>query len=253
MRLKTTFAFAAALLICNVASAQWGNLKITFKADKPVERKPADGVAAANCGVSKVLIEDVVVDPKTLGLANVLVFLDDKGDVPKIHPDYEKAASQKVKMDNVKCRFEPHIAVLWTKQTLEIGNSDPVGHNSKVDAFDNKSINPVIPPGASVEANFPNPESVPMAVSCSIHRWMKGYIAVKAHPYAAVSGTDGVLEIKNLPAGEVKFRAWHETGYVSDAQIGGSDAGWKKGRFSVEIPDGDTLELQVTVPADSLD
>ena len=253
MKAKFTLTLVAALLFGNVASAQWGNLKITFKADKPVERKPADGVAAANCGVNKVLLEEVVVDPKSLGLANVLVFLDDKGETPKIHPDYDKVAGQAVKMDNVKCRFEPRIAVLWTKQSLEIGNKDPVGHNSKVDAFDNKSINPVIPPGSSVKANFPNAESVPMAVSCSIHRWMKGYIAVKDHPYTAVSGTDGVLEIKNLPAGEVNFRAWHETGYVSKAQVGGSDAGWKKGRFSLEIPEGETLELEVLVPVDSLD
>lgn len=242
----------AATTVVSPADAQWGDLKITFKTDKYVAPKDAEGVAAANCGVASVKLEDLVIDEKSLGLANVLVFLDDKGDTPKIHPDYEALAEKKVVLDNIKCRFEPHLATMWTKQTLQIGNKDPVGHNSKVDAFDNTSINPVIPPGGTVDAQFPNAEAVPMTVSCNIHRWMKAYVAVKDHPYLAASGGDGVVTIKKLPAGEVNFRAWHESGYVSDAKINGSDAGWSKGRFTLDIPDGGTAELTVVVPVASL-
>lgn len=245
MRMKL-FIPAAALVVMlgNAAHAQWGDLKITFKTDKPVPRQEADGVAAANCGVAKVLLEDVVVDPKTLALANVVVYLNEEP--AKIHESYQALANKKVSLDNVDCRFEPHITSLWTKQTLVIGNKDKIGHNSKVDAFDNTSINPLIPPGGSQEATFPNPELVPMAVSCNIHRWMKGYIVVKDHPYMGVSGKDGVVEIKNLPAGELKFRVWHETGYIK-AEIDGEMT--KKGRFTLDIP---SKELVVTVPSETL-
>lgn len=237
-------AMALVVMLGNAAHAQWGDLKITFKTDKPVAQKPADGVAAANCGVPKVMLEEVVVDPKTLALANVVVFLNE--DSPKVHDSYSALATKKVALDNLDCRFEPHITTLWTKQTLLIGNKDKIGHNSKVDAFDNPAINPLIPPGGSHEATFPNAELVPMAVTCNIHRWMKGYIVVKDHPYVGVSGKDGVVEIKNLPTGNLNFRVWHETGYIK-AEIDGNMT--KKGRFTLDVP---TKELVVTVPADTL-
>ena len=246
MRIRLTFSvLALTAMFGSAAHAQWGDLKITFKADKPVPRKEADGVAAANCGVAKVLLEDVVVNPKNLGLANVVVFLNE--DSPKVHDDYKKAAQQKVTLDNVDCRFEPHVTALWTKQTLVIGNKDKIGHNSKVDAFDNTAINPLIPPGGTHTASFPNSELVPMAVTCNIHRWMKGYIVVKDHPYVAVSDENGVVVLKNLPAGKLDFRVWHETGYIK-AEIDGKMT--KKGRFSLTIP---SKELTVTVPVSTLD
>ena len=119
---KSTIAFAALALAwlvsaASVASAQWGDLKIVFKADKAVAPKFASDVANANCGVQKVALEEVVVDPKSLGIANVVVFLDDKGDKPKIHPNYNALKAMKVTLDNNKCRFEPHIASLWTEQS----------------------------------------------------------------------------------------------------------------------------------------
>ncbi len=58
-------------------------------------------------------------------LANVFVYVRSK--VAKINPDVEKAAlATPVVLDNVKCVFEPHASVLWTKQKLVLKNSDSV-------------------------------------------------------------------------------------------------------------------------------
>jgi hypothetical protein len=39
---------------------------------------------------------------------------------------------------------------------------------------------------------------------------MHGYIGVLDHPYFAVSGKDGAIEIRNLPPGDYVIAAWHE-------------------------------------------
>ncbi|MGC4002959.1 MAG: hypothetical protein QM811_07435 [Pirellulales bacterium] len=39
-----------------------------------------------------------------------------------------------------------------------------------------------------------------MPIACSIHAWMKGYVAVVNHPWAVVTGPDGSFEIKGVPA-----------------------------------------------------
>jgi hypothetical protein len=44
---------------------------------------------------------------------------------------------------------------------------------------------------------------------------MQAYLLPLDHPYAAVSGKDGVARLRSLPAGEWTFRFWHEkAGYL---------------------------------------
>ena len=39
---------------------------------------------------------------------------------------------------------------------------------------------------------------------------MSAWIAVFEHPYFAVTGDDGIFDIKNLPDGNYTLQAWHE-------------------------------------------
>ena len=39
---------------------------------------------------------------------------------------------------------------------------------------------------------------------------MSGWVIARDNPYVAVSKADGTFEIKDLPAGELEFLAWHE-------------------------------------------
>ena len=63
----------------------------------------------------------------------VSIFLGPSDPVPPIHEDYKKAAKEPVILDNLKCRFHPHVAVLQVGQPLILKNSDSVGHNTKID------------------------------------------------------------------------------------------------------------------------
>jgi hypothetical protein len=193
------------------------------------------------CGKHDLKNESLVVDQGG-GIANVVVYLSlGRGKkAPAAHPDYTGSATADVKFDNENCRFSPHVVGLRTTQTLEIGNKDPVGHNTKVDCVKNSAINPIVPANSSMSQKFAKAESRPVPVSCSIHPWMKGYLLIQDHPYFAVSAGDGAFTIANLPVGKWEFQAWHEIpNYLTEVDRGGKKEKWKKGKFEVEIKPGD--------------
>ena len=139
---------------------------------------------------------------------------------PTPHESYADAAPT-VPFDNLNCRFEPHICLLTTKQTLVVGNQDPVGHNTKIDMTENSVINENLPSKATIEKQFEKPERAPAAVSCSVHPWMRGYLLVRESPYFAVSDENGSFHIANLPTGRLKFQMWHEKNVSRKSMLGG--------------------------------
>jgi plastocyanin len=227
---------ALALSVSSTASAEWGTLKGRFVLEGDV---PA--VAPLNvdkdvevCGKHKLVSEEVVVgDDK--GIANVVVFVRDKK--VKVKPELEAAAKDaKPVLDNLNCRFEPHVLFVQAGQELVIKNSDPVGHNSNIAAVKNAPSNNLIPAGGDVTSKFSSDEAVPVQVTCNIHPWMKGWIVVRNNPYAAVSKADGSFEIVDLPAEEVEVQFWHEkAGYLGEMTINGKSEKVSKGRKKLTI------------------
>ena len=159
---------------------------------------------------------------------------------PKVAPSYANAPKEVV-LDNKDCRFEPHVAVVLTSQDLALKNSDPVGHNSKIDPIVNAGINPILPAGgAPIMHKFNAEEALPVKVGCNIHPWMGAYIVVRKDPYAAVSDADGKFTIKDLPAGtELEFGLWQEkSGYLKNAAYKGGKAD-ARGRFKIKLKPGE--------------
>ena len=240
-----------------VSTEGWGHLKgkfIVTGAPAP-EKITVSGNDVAVCGKFDLVSESIVAGPEG-ELANVILTLyTPRGDEPVApHESYAKTADASVVMDNKDCRFDPHVTLLRTSQTLVIKNSDPVGHNTKIES-QNNPINPIIPPGQSLEeTGFDKPERLPVGASCSIHSWMKGYLVVLDSPYMAATDEQGEFLMENLPAGKHTFTVWHEaSGYVSDVQVNGSAKSWSRGRVDVIIRDGETTDLgEVKVSYDKL-
>jgi len=238
---------AACLLSCALASLaggqQWGDLEgtIVYKGAAPAPAKIVADKDPAYCGKHMLVDEQILVDKATGGLANVVVYLSDPpGSKPMIHPDYEKLAAEPVKIDNDKCRFEPHVATLWTKQKLVIGNKDPLGHNTKADFFNNQaaSFNTTIPQGATLEKVFATAEASPAKLECSIHPWMNCHLLIREDPYGAVTDKTGKFTIKNLPVGEHTFKVWHQNGFLSNVTVDGKATMWARGAVKLTIKPG---------------
>lgn len=237
----------------SVMAAEWGSLKGRFVVDGMPPQLPALVVDKDQFCIDSKPINELVVVGDNGGLANavVYVFLGRRGKID-VHPDYAEQLSDPVMLNNLRCSFHPHIALVRTGQTIDIKNSDPVGHNTKIDGRRNK-FNQTIPAGETIEYQAQQTEVTPAPVNCSIHTWMFGHLLVQDHPYMAVSAEDGTFEIKNLPAGDHEFQFWHEApGNLRDLKLNGGTTD-RRGRVELTIPAGETLDLgEIKVPASEL-
>jgi plastocyanin len=227
-------------LVATAGADDWGTLKGKFVLGGDLAPPAALTVDkdVEVCGKHKLLAEELVVgDGK--GVANVVVFVRDKK--VKVKPELEAAAKEaKPVLDNLNCRFEPHVLFVQAGQELVIKNSDSVGHNSNIATVKNAPSNNLIPAGGEVKTKFSADEAVPAQVTCNIHPWMKGWLVVRDNPYAAVSKADGSFEIADLPAEELELQFWHEkAGYIGEMTIGGKKEEVKKGRMKKAIKAGE--------------
>ena len=157
--------------------------------------------------------ESLVVSP-TGSLANAFVYIE-RGLEGKVF----EASATPVVIDQKGCWFSPRVLGIQTGQPLQVVNSDPVTHNihpmAQVNREWNHSQGPGDPP---IIRRFTKPE-VMVPVKCNIHIWMHGFIGVMDHPYFAVSNSDGMFEIKNLPAGTYTLAVWQEKLGVQGQQV----------------------------------
>jgi hypothetical protein len=230
----------------------WATLRGTFKyvGSAPTPEKLVISKDPEVCGKHNLVDESLSVSPGG-ELANVVIFV--RSEKVPVNPEYEKSAQDKVILDNRNCRFEPHIQFVRTTQTLVIKNSDPVGHNSKLDPARNSPTNANLPVNESASQTFPKEESLPVRVGCSIHPWMGGYVVARSNPYAAVSDAKGNFTLANLPAGiDLEFQLWHEkTPNLKGVQLNGPKVDGK-GRFKLKLQPGEDMNLEIKVPAASL-
>ncbi len=239
------FAWCVAGQTAGYAQAvEWGDLTARFIFDGTVpDESPLNVTTDVEfCGQFNVVDERLTVNAENKGIANVFayLYLSRYDASPEVHPSYDQSANDVVILDNNKCRFDPHCVVLRTTQTLEIHNSDDVGHNCKIDTIANQAINYTIAAGGKLNQQFEQPERMPSRVSCSIHPWMSGWLLIRDNPYMAISDSDGQLKIKNLPVGQWTIQFWHEKAlYLTDVTQNGQPTQWRRGRLEVTIQPGE--------------
>jgi hypothetical protein len=236
---------AAAILLAGMTSsadAQWGAIKGKVIVDEVPTLKPlvAKGDAAAKdaavCAAQDVPDESLVVDAKTKGVANVVIYLRRKPDM--VHEKFNKPEAVSVLYDQKGCKFIPHVAILQTNQQLQVVSGDGVAHNTRGNPLRNQGFNFIIAPNdrEGIKVPLKAAENLPVSIGCDIHPWMRGWLLVVDHPYAAVTDAEGNFEITDLPPGEHEFRGWQElVGYVAPA------AGEKS--FKVKVTAGQTTEV----------
>jgi len=181
--------------------------KVKFTGTAPRNR-PIDMSEEASCKAKYATppTEETVVAGPANALANVFIYV--KSGLPA-NAKYQ-APSAPVVLDQNGCRYHPHVLGIMVGQPLEIQNSDPLLHNIKAIAKQNRPFN-VSQPSAGMKTTrtFSTPE-VMVNLECNVHGWMKAYAGVRPDPFYAVSGPDGSFTIKGLPPGTYTIEAWHE-------------------------------------------
>ncbi|MDG2131053.1 MAG: hypothetical protein P8K08_23850 [Fuerstiella sp.] len=205
------FTLAAACSWNPARSEEWASLqgRVIFSGEIPDQTSLVITRDEEVCGEFGLLDETVIVNKQNGGLQNVVVWLSSKTEVP-VHPSLADP-SKPVQLDNKGCRFVPRIVPIRTGQVLQCTNADPVSHNVAVYARRNQPFSIIVPRGEPLGRTFLREELKPIRVDCSIHAWMRAYLVVTEHPYAAVTDKNGHFSIKNVPQGKWQFRFWHET------------------------------------------
>ncbi len=140
-------------------------------------------------------------------------------------------SSEAVLLDQLGCRYGPHVLGVQAGQDIVIRNSDGILHNIHPLPTNNRPFNLGQPVKMDTTRQFPTSE-IMIPVECDVHDWMIGYIGVVDNPFFAVTGSDGSFEISGLPAGDYVIEAWHE--------LYGTQT------VSVSIPEGGTEQIEFT-------
>lgn len=181
--------------------------RVNFKGTKPVPAKiqmNADRKCVKILAGRETFSEQVIVNGNNT-LKNVFVYV--KGGLPKRE---HAAPSSPVKLDQVGCRYTPHVLGVMVGQPIEIDNSDETLHNVHALPKNSRPFNLPFPrKGLKRTQSFSAPE-VMVKVRCDVHNWMSAYIGVLDHPYFAVTDDQGRFSIPGLPAGKYDIEAWHE-------------------------------------------
>ena len=212
-------ALAAALWLTPAAALANGGVVGQVKlAGKPpaLAARPVTKDASV-CGSQKPN-EAVVAGAKGF-LRNVVVSL--RG----LKPAVDTAPTTGAVVDQVGCRYEPHVQAVTVGTQLTLVNSDGVLHNVHGSIGPTQAFNLAMPiKGQHVPARLTRPGLVRLQCDAG-HTWMSAYVYVFDHPYFAVTGADGRFEIKDVPPGHYTVEYWHESvdgtgpGVTSTAEV----------------------------------
>ncbi len=152
------------------------------------------------CG-AEVPYEALVVGAKK-GIKNVVVWITDirKG----------KGRGPQGVIDQRKCHFQPHVAVVRAGTEVEILNSGGFLHNFHTYSTLNPSINKAQPRfRPRMAEKFAGSEIIKL--TCDDHPWMKGWLVVSEGPDVALTDERGAFRLTDVPAGTYGVQLWHET------------------------------------------
>jgi hypothetical protein len=147
--------------------------------------------------------ETLVVGPGQ-GLRYAVVTLEG---VSKGKPVEKESAHE---LDNVKCRFIPHVQAASVGQFIVFKNSDPILHTAHATfTNDQPQFNVGLFPGRV--SRKPLVTAGLAKIRCEVHPWMTAYVVVTDHPYHAVTDAYGEYLITDVPAGNYRVKVWHES------------------------------------------
>lgn len=178
------------------------------------------------------------------GLANVFVYVKEglpEGSWP--------AASEPAVLDQVGCRYSPHVLGVRVGQTVELKNSDGLLHNINARPENQRGFNVSQPTNMTTSRTF-SQEEVMIPVQCDVHGWMESYIGVLDHPYFAVTSEDGSFQIANLPAGDYVVEAWHERYGTQTMDVTVAESGEATADFTYSESMAATAVVPLAEPVD---
>lgn len=113
-------------------------------------------------------------------------------------------------LDNVNCRFSPHVQAASVGQFVLFKNTDPILHTAHgLFTGEQPQFNIGLYPGRVSRKPLVTPGL--LKIKCEVHPWMTAYIVITDHPYHAVTDVYGEYLIDDVPPGNYRLKVWHES------------------------------------------
>lgn len=120
------------------ADAEWGDLSGRFVYDGEPPRLTTIPVTKDQAVLGQsVQDESLLVNADNRGVANVAVYLISDDGALCVHPSYQRSADSKVTLTMRDGRFEPHLLLIRTTQTMLQLNKDDIAHHARITFLEN--------------------------------------------------------------------------------------------------------------------
>lgn len=174
----------------------------------------------ACCRNGPLASNQLLIDPKTRGVRNVVVWLRPDSDdrtatwpVDRVHPDLRNPIPVQHVLDQPECQFEPRVIAARDGDALLVKNSSAIRHNVTFTDRWMVDFDRTLSASEFKEAGPLSADRVPAMIRCTLHPWMQAHLRVFDHPYFAVTDGEGRFEIKLAPVGKCRVVYWHELGF----------------------------------------
>ena len=148
-------------------------------------------------------ISGIVTAQGDVPLAEMVVFLESP-DAGRTMPP----APAPIKVSQKDAQFSPRMVVVTVGQAVEFLNDEArqIEHNVFSNSPTKRFDLGLYGPGQSKSVTFDKPG--PVALFCSIHRYMDGVVFVSPTPYTSRVNPDGHYQIDNVPPGNWIVKTW---------------------------------------------
>lgn len=116
-------------------------------------------------------------------------------------------------LESIDCLVDPRVQAIIVGTTVNVINDDKVLHRLvfiRDGAHDTLAAMPFFNEGEVVASERLARVPGLVEVTCTFHRSTRGYLAVFAHPYFAVTDSLGRFTIDSLPPGSYTLHIWRE-------------------------------------------
>ena len=114
------------------------------------------------------------------------------------------------------CQFVPFVSVMREHHPLTVTNLDPVSHDLQIYERDREHVfimfhRPALTKSGTSDVVRFTGNRRDISMQCGMHPFMQGHGLAVENPYYAITGLEGSFEIKDLPSGTYRIKAWHPT------------------------------------------
>lgn len=123
---------------------------------------------------------------------------------------------EETKLEANICQFVPYVSVMRSEHPMTVKNLDSVAHDLQVYERDWEHVfimfhRPALTKGGTQDIVRFTGDRRGVIMQCGMHPYMQGHGLAVDNPYYAVTGSEGLFDIGDLPPGTYRIRAWHPT------------------------------------------